>query len=227
MKHDKPICGSNIAKVNRHISNANIVFEIGAYDGVDIQEINQLWNNPIIHCFEPDTEPFEILNTYASEKIICNNIGLFDKEDKITLYKVLNKNLSEAEQKNRSLWYKTAQSLYPINTNYHGYPKDIGLQEVEINVSTIDNYCEKHNVIPNIILMDTQGSEYDILVGAQKILKNNNLKGIMLEWSTDTLYTGQKKLDDITTLLETAGFVLAEKINLWNTIHGDAIFIRK
>lgn len=227
MKHEKPICVSNITKIKYFIEKADTVFEIGAYDGVDVEEINQLWNNPTIHCFEPDPEPFQILNTYASEKIVCNNIGLFNKEGKTILYKVLNKNLSTEEQKNRSLWYKTAQSLYPINTKYHGYPRDIFLQEVEINVSTLDNYCEKYHIIPNIILMDTQGSEYDILVGAQNILKNSNLKGIMLEWSIDTLYTGQKKLNDITALLESTGFKLAQKIDLWNTIHGDAIFIRE
>lgn len=74
-------------------------------------------------------------------------------------------------------------------------------------------------------MLDTQGSEYEILEGAKETLKNVN--GIILEWSSDELYEGMKQLSEIEKLLNSHGFVMKEKLDLWGDWHGDAIFIRE
>ena len=86
--HETPICPSNIDIVKKYVNTAEIVFEVGAYDGVDIHNIKKLWDNPAVHAFEPDPEHFELLNKNYSDVAVCNNLGLFNKEGEITLYKL-------------------------------------------------------------------------------------------------------------------------------------------
>ena len=227
---------TNIQNLKAYIQKVNVVFEIGAHDGRDIQQINELWDMPIIHCFEPDPEPFEKLKTYASENILVNNVGLFHTTGMFTLYKIYDKNINEVldnkdleAQKERLDFYKTAQSLYPINTDYHRYDNTgrILMRPVEVPVITIDDYCNKINVVPDILLIDTQGSEYDILKGASNILQNSQVKGILLEWSEEDLYVNQPKFTAMKDYLAGFSFILKEKINLWSDVHGDAVFIRE
>ena len=77
-KHEKPICASNMQKIIPYIANCNTIFEIGAYDGVDIDEIKEHFGNQCqIHAFEPDPESFfQLNNLYEKEGVICNNIAL-------------------------------------------------------------------------------------------------------------------------------------------------------
>lgn len=216
----------NITNIKQYIPNADVIFEIGAHDGRDIDLINSLWDSPTIHCFEPDPEPYKILKDYESKNVICNNVGLNYKTGTSLLYKIYNKHITD--QATRNDFFKTAQSLYPINLNYHRYDNadQIDIQSIEVPVITINDYCSINNVLPNILLIDTQGSEYDILRGADNILSNNNLKGIILEWSEEELYVSQPLFKDIQEYLLKHNFVLKEKINLWSDIHGDAIFLR-
>ena len=223
-KHEKPIVPSSINKVYEYYKNPNsIIFEIGAFDGVDIDEIKNLWSNSIIHAFEPDEEVFSTLNTYSSKEVICNNVALSNIDGKLIFRKYLQPGTSNED---RSLWHKTIQSLKKAS-EFHKSANGSAIQEIEVEVEsvTLNNYCITNNVSPDIILMDTQGSEWEILDGARDILKN--VKIILLEWSTIELYEEQKMLNDIKILLEEYDFELIEKINLWEEMHGDAIFIKK
>jgi FkbM family methyltransferase len=40
----------------------------------------------------------------------------------------------------------------------------------QIRISTIDTYCHENNFTPNLIKIDVEGSEYDVLLGAQNTL---------------------------------------------------------
>jgi FkbM family methyltransferase len=216
-----------MAKIKSYIfDNCNIIFEIGAYDGVDIDEIKELFgNNCEVHAFEPDPECFSKLNVlYKNEKIICNNIALSNHIGTTKFIKCFDPNISDQSQ--RSLWHKTIQSLrYNSSDHSSMLSQTILEKEIDVDVTTLYQYCTHNKVQPDILLIDTQGSEWEILDGAKNIL--DNVKAIMTEWSTKELYIGQKKLQDIIDLLTSYNFELVEKINLWQDFHGDAIFVKK
>lgn len=44
---------------------------------------------------------------------------------------------------------------------------------IEVQTTTIDTYCEEHNVIPTFIKIDTEGAEWKVLRGAQHILEQH------------------------------------------------------
>jgi len=225
-EHESPICSPNMNKILKYTNNVNCVFEVGAYDGVDIQEIKKMFgDNCSIHAFEPDNEFYQILSkNYSSSNVICNQIALSNFDGKTKLIKVHDPLLTDEEQKNRHLWYKTAGSLFEINDTFSGYAQGrILKKEVDVNVTTIDSYCSKNNIKPDVLLIDTQGSEYQVLEGAKGVL--NNVQVILAEWSRQELYKNQKYLSDIQELLNDYGFALAERIDLWQDFHGDAIFV--
>lgn len=225
-KHETPICASNMQKIIPYIANCNTIFEIGAYDGVDIDEIKEYFGNQCqIHAFEPDPECFSQLNNlYQKEGVICNNIALSNYIGKTKFIKCFDPEISDQSQ--RSLWHKTIQSLR-YNSSDHSLIKGsaIAEEEITVDVTTINHYCIHKNVKPDVLLIDTQGSEWEILDGSRNIL--NNVKIIMTEWSTRELYIGQKMLQDIVDILAGYNFELIEKINLWGDFHGDAIFVHK
>lgn len=221
MKHEKPIVDSNLTKIKNYIDiDSPIIFEIGAYDGIDIDEIVKTWNNCKIYAFEPDPESFNILKDYESINIICNNIALSNVDGKTKFIKCLDPDIED--QSKRHLWLKTAQSLRK-NTEFHKI-RPMTEIEIDVDVTTIKKYCELNEIYPDILLLDTQGSEWEILDGAADLLFN--VKIIMTEWSSVELYVGQKMLSDIELLLSTYGFQMIEKINLWGDFHGDAIFMK-
>jgi|LauGreDrversion4_2_1035121.scaffolds.fasta_scaffold00281_48 FkbM family methyltransferase len=223
MRHENPICGSNMHKIKPYSEGCKTIFEIGAYDGVDVEEIkNNFGNDCAIHAFEPDPESFSKLEYYyKSEGVICNNIALSNHVGTTKFVKCWDPKLED--QSKRDIWYKTAQSIRH-NTKDHILSKKIVEEEIDVPVTTIKEYCSINSVIPDILLIDTQGSEWEILDGAGDIL--NNVKVLMTEWSTKELYVGQKMLPAIVELLGKYNFKLVEKINLWEDFHGDAIFAK-
>lgn len=223
MRHETPICGSNMHKTKPYSEGCKVVFEIGAYDGVDVEEIKSNFGNDCsIHAFEPDPESFAKLELYYKpEGVICNNIALSNYVGNTKFVKCWDPSLED--QSKRDLWYKTAQSLRH-NTKHHILGKKIIEEEIDVPVTTINNYCELNNVKPDALLIDTQGSEWEVLKGASNVL--SNVKVIMCEWSTKELYVGQKMLPDIIDLLKEYDLKMVEKVNLWENFHGDAIFAR-
>lgn len=223
MRHERPICKSNISKVKPYANGSKIIFEIGAYDGVDIEEIKNVFGDDcIVHAFEPDPEVFFKLRKYnESHGVICNNIALSNYSGYAKFVKCWDPSIED--QSNRSLWHKTIQSLMH-NTQQHIMSRNVREEEINVPVTTINEYCKINNIHPDILLLDTQGSEWEILDGASMYL--NNIKSVMSEWSTKELYEGQKMLEDIVSLLKKYDFHMVEKINLWDDFHGDAIFAK-
>ena len=216
------IVKSNTAEVAKICSAAGVIFEIGAYNGFDLPEIHDCWPNAAIHCFEPDPDNFDRLREFESEFIVCNPIALSNKSGTVPFFRVLDSKTDN--QSERDEWFKTAGSLRHNGPRHLGARPELREQQIDVTCMTVDQYCAKSGVTPAVMLIDTQGSEFEILEGATGTLVH--VTAIILEWSTAPLYEGQKFLPEIERLLSKSGFVLEKQINLWENFHGDAIFVR-
>ena len=94
---------------------------------------------------------------------------------------------------------------------------------------------------PDFLSIDTEGSEYDILTGATRVLQENTL-AVALEVEFHPLFAGQKLFGDVCRLLAEHGFLfvgLARETGLWSPynssvslrgkgihLNDDAFFIR-
>ena len=77
-------------------------------------------------------------------------------------------------------------------------------REERIESVKIDDIVEKLDLNPNLIKIDVEGSEYEVLQGAAKTLKNYKAS-IMLE-KHPTLIPKEITIDTIDNILETAGY---------------------
>lgn len=83
----------------------------------------------------------------------------------------------------------------------------IGSEETKI--TKIDSVFDNGKVLIGksaFLKIDTQGFEWEVLLGAKNTIKN--VKGVLCELSFDNLYNGQKNWAEIVAYLENCGFVL-------------------
>jgi FkbM family methyltransferase len=106
-----------------------------------------------VHCFEPKPVAFDLLMANVSLNafdITVNNTALGAKAERATLTLGAD---------------STGSSLAPGGFSYI---PNTGKQEVE--VMTLDDYCEKKQILPDVVKVDVEGHEPYVLQGGRKIL---------------------------------------------------------
>ena len=154
--------------------NINI-WDIGAAGGIDSLFINNKKKLKFF-LFEPNKIEFKKL-----EKIYKNNSN-------VNLYNIA---VSKNKQKQNFYSYKTSSSLKKLD-----YFKDKKYSLMQVDTDSLQNIKKEFKLPPvDILKLDTEGSEYDILLGCQKILKNQVLC-LKLEFK----FEGTKKTNDFFSL---------------------------
>jgi hypothetical protein len=102
--------------------------------------------------------------------------------------------------------------------------------QIEVDVWTIDDFCRDNNIEKiDILKLDIQGGELAALIGAEKLLKEKNIRLIYTEAFFRQQYADQPLLYDIAKYLERFGYHLQD---IYSPIYGkgsitwcDAIFL--
>ena len=176
-------------------SITSTIYHVGGREGV-----HPTWKNfpTKVHYvgFEPETDAFTHLKSKVSrqDNITYNvePVALSDTPG-ITTFNVYNKpDLSSFLQ------------AQPEET--HRY-KHSGLQlakEIEVACDTLDNVCNKRNEQPDFLILDTQGTELNILRGGQNILED--VLGIRCEVEFLEFYKNQPLFFTVCAFLHEHGF---------------------
>ncbi len=113
-----------------------------------------------------------------------------------------------------------ASSLLETNPDYASYYFFYGdhdhlwseatkaVEKRDIAVVSIDHIFQSTNIAappPDFLSIDTQGSEYEILLGAKETLRSN-VVALVIEVEFHSLYKGQKLFGDLVKLLSDQGF---------------------
>lgn len=164
-----------------------IIFEIGASTGVDTKKLASI-KNSTIYAFEPDPRcnPVNLENVKWFKNAISN------KKGKIEFY--------QSDTKNNINIYSNSLLKPKNHLSKHSHVKFDNT--IKVPTITLDTFCKENNIKHiDFLWMDTQGAEYNIFEGAEKILKKT--KYIYTEYSDFEMYENQKNLDDIMKLIET------------------------
>jgi len=110
-----------------------------------------------VHSFEPTPSTFDILkkNTLGKENIKINNNALYFENRDLIL-------------KDYGIRYAAFNSIY---TNIKLSDINTRLTEHIIKGISIDDYVERHSIVPNFIKIDAESSECDILIGSKKTIE--------------------------------------------------------
>ncbi|MBI1975607.1 MAG: FkbM family methyltransferase [Candidatus Vogelbacteria bacterium] len=84
------------------------------------------------------------------------------------------------------------------------------IERRRVRVCTLDTILKRERDLPppDILTLDTQGTEYDILIGASRALRDSVL-AIIAEVEFHALYRGQKLFGDVARYVDRKGFVFA------------------
>lgn len=168
------------------IKKGDIVLEAGANIGYyALLFAKGVGKKGLVYCVEPSSENYKLLKINKEFNNLKNmelkNIALGDKngEEILNLFEEGNLNTIK---KNTSSKLKGKE---------------------RVKVMTIDSFL-KNKTKPNIIKMDVEGSEYDIIKGAKKLLEKNPPRLIFMEFHG--FYMGMKKSEELLKKLKEKGY---------------------
>lgn len=163
------------------VKNFRTAIDIGGNIGFWSRDFCDRFENVII--FEPDTSNIECLEANLSDKqnYVLHKVGLGSKEEVKTFYKSL------------------------TTSGGHSFFRDQvfedQVEESQLQIKRLDDYEYKD---VGLIKIDTQGSEYDILLGGQQTLLDNDcVLNVEIEHKNELQRQAGKKIIE---LLNTLGY---------------------
>lgn len=179
----------------------NIFFDIGFHKGETSILVNQYFSVTKIHAFEPNPNVVNIFNKSNFKNLILVNKGVGRKNCKksffINNFSPINSFYKADPQSTHTVLKKRIlKSLYS---------EDINCKQTEVDIITLKDYCMKNNInLIDILKIDTEGSEYDVIVGLGKNIRN--VRCILFEHHYDKSLIKNYKFSDINKLLSKNGF---------------------
>ena len=149
---------------NLHLRSEPVVFDVGANLGQTVKEIKQRLPNARLHAFEPVESSFAQLEVVASRfsSVTCHQLalGAAPSTERIKVVPLASRN-----------------SL--VATTLVDDEKAI---EQEIEISTVDDVCAKHQISAiDILKTDTEGYDLNVLRGAEGLLGRGAVNAVYVE----------------------------------------------
>lgn len=155
-----------------------ISFDIGANIGRYCQLLNDSFPESEIYAFEPNPYTFEILkkNTQSKNiKIFNFGFGTNNIKSKIYTYK------DDLISGHASIYEKFKDVIN----------KDTAIKEVlaiDIEIKTLDSFCFEYGLTYlDFVKIDAEGSEFNIIKGATKLIERNRIGIIQFEFNVTNI----------------------------------------
>ncbi|HEU5134912.1 MAG TPA: FkbM family methyltransferase [Steroidobacteraceae bacterium] len=201
------------------------LIDVGARNGIDARW-NQYWSMLDVIAFEPEPTECARLNAQIhpySIRYLPNALGAVDAE-RATLYLCRSPACSSLLKPNLAL----------CNQFPYGHAMAV-VSEVPVTLSRMDTVVD---VQPDIIKVDTQGTEIDVLRGAGHLLDRTMVVELEVEFVAQ--YENQPLFADVDSFMRANGFTLRGlRRTYWRNkaasyshssggqlMHGDALYIR-
>ncbi len=175
----------------------NQVLDVGANKGQFCESLRQSGYTGLMVSFEPLSVAYESLleaSRQDSNWLVYPRCAVGDSIDEIEI------NISANSVSSSVLPMLDSHKNAAPNSYYIGIDK---CAVIRLDSLSIDYFDASKSTLLKI---DTQGYEWQVLNGAESILKN--VRGVLIEMSLTPLYEGQKLWQDIIKRLESEGFTL-------------------
>ena len=183
--------------INNLLTDKILLLDIGAAGG-----INKRWeiisDNLSTSLVEPNIENAKILETKGYN--VIKNCFYREGNKELILYETKDKYCSSLLQPNK----------YYLNKFFNTERFNI-INKIKVNSTTIDKEF-KNSQIPNFIKIDTEGSELEILNGAN--LSLGNVMGIEIECVFNELRLSQPQFHEIKIFLEKYNFEFIDFLHI-------------
>lgn len=172
--------------------NTKVVFDIGAHIGLCTLPLTQLTNR--VFSFEASPTNLRYLNNHVNINN-CSNVT-------VVPYLVGKKNSDGVD------FYDAGDgSGIPSIVNLKLKKKNIIIDHIKIEQINLDNFVNENSIIPDVIKIDVEGSEFNILDGAELILKSYRPK-IIISLHPEHLKLLNRNVSEIYDYCETYSYEL-------------------
>ena len=191
-------------------------FDVGAHRGETLEIYLNNFQIKNIYSFEPIKDNFNVI---IKKKILLNK--KFPKT-KINLecFALGSENISK---KIKFLNETSSSTMKNININSNYFKKKSKFifknnlrkfyTEIDVNQITLRNFIIKNKINKiNFLKIDTEGSEFEVLVGAEDLLQNIEL--IIFEHHYDDMLKKNYTFSDINKLLTKNNFIQVKKLKM-------------
>ena len=145
-----------------------------------------------IHAFEPQSLLFAYLVKMKPimrwNNVTINNIALSDNDATATLY--IPSNL-------------TGQASSPSATIYEQHNLGAVTKTETVHTTSLDQYCEKHQIKPDVLKIDVEGNELKVFKGAIQILQKFKPKIIV---EIEAIHVGKEQVLETFSFLNQLGY---------------------
>ena len=183
--------------IDKYISDDDVYFDIGSNVGVFSIYAGKRHPGISIYCFEPEYSNLNVLK----ENIICNDLMQRTKIYSVAISNFIGLSMLHLQDTSEGS-AAHIESRKPISKTDEGYPV---VWSEGITCVTLDYLCEQLGVVPNVMKIDTDGSEDKILEGAVGTLSDTRLRSLVIEIPRENW----KKSEYCYKTLEAAGLSLA------------------
>jgi FkbM family methyltransferase len=185
------------------------VFDAGAYLG----EVTMLFSKFVgstgrVHSFEASRASFERLSAMCStlfhKNVVLNHLAVLDRGGMVKLNIYDDENMS-------------------LNTVAHRPLQDYGIDlmpvgKEEVMATTIDRYCEDAGIARiDLLKIDVEGAEYQVLLGAARMLEQRKVDCCVFEFGQTTFDMGNNP-EELERFLKHTGY------RIRNVIPSDPVF---
>jgi FkbM family methyltransferase len=179
---DSPTLPGLLSKLSKMPFQINSVFDVGAYHGAWSKEVRKVFPKADFYLFEPN----------SSHNAEISNKG----------FKVFNLVLGQITGE-KVLFYSGGNT----GDSYFLEKNPVYLDKaIEVSLTSLDDAIEANSLpVPDLLKLDTQGSEFQILKGAQKYLQG--VKVVLIELPITQMNIGAAKLSEIVEFMESQNFV--------------------
>ena len=163
------------------------IIEIGCHDGENTQWFVDQFQDPVIHCFEPDPR---VIDKFSKR---------FSKITGVHLHPFALGNISgrmlfhQSSNSDPGSDWDASGSLMPPKNHFSEFPWVKFDSSIEVNVETLDSFCEKNSIVEvDLIWMDVQGAELGVIAGGRRTFEM--ARYLVTEYSNKELYEGQPNM---------------------------------
>jgi FkbM family methyltransferase len=199
--------------IARFLPAGPVVVEAGGFDGTDTLEMSRLWPAGRFHVFEPVPALYARLqkNTARRSNVRPYPLAVGDRCGTMKMF--VSSGSSDA-----------SSSLLPPGTHVVDHPETKFDSQVEVPVTTIDAWANKHGVTRvDLFWLDLQGFELPALKGAESILATAS--AVYSEVFLEEYYRGATQYADLKGWLISRGFRVEREELPWHC-GGNVLFVR-
>lgn len=159
-----------------HLPEVKNIYDVGANEGQSLGFFLKLYPKANIYCFEPNHSAFAKLKRQKVNQIELYNFALGGKDTKTKFYESkLSENSTFVLPNLASKRQKLIQLLL-LSSRKNMY------KEIDVQMFRLDTFLDSNPVDSiDLLKIDTEGYEFEVLIGAMISLRNGMIKSILLE----------------------------------------------